>query len=239
MRWLAAAALLAAGPLCAQEIVSARYLSPTDIYGHGAVEGGEYARLEVRFADGSQQSVQYEEAVFEDTAPRLFDFNGDGRPEVVTVVSSFSGGARVQIFGGDGARVFPVAANAPIGQRNRWLAIAGIADLDRDGIAEIAFVDRPHLAKQLVVLSVDMSPEGAVELTERRLTNLSLSNHQYGSPIIEGGVRDCPGRDPVIVTTNGNWTQIVETRLAEGDLISKSVGTYKGPESFVPYLSCP
>jgi hypothetical protein len=42
-----------------------------------------------------------------------------------------------------------LAATPHIGSANRWLAPIGAADLDGDGRVEIAYVDRPHLARTL------------------------------------------------------------------------------------------
>ncbi|MEJ2034988.1 MAG: hypothetical protein P8X69_02355 [Maritimibacter sp.] len=65
-----------------------------------------------------------------------------------------------------------------------------------------------------------------------------LTNHHFDAAEIEGGVRDCPGQWPVIVTADADWQQIVETRFRDGALISTPVGEYKGVESFADYLSC-
>lgn len=221
----------------AQTIASARYLKPTDAYGHGAVEGGEYAELEVILSDGKRLGVSYRSAVFEDTAPRLHDFDKDGSPEVVTVVSTFEAGARVQIFALKTGTLIPIVSNLPIGTRNRWLAIAGIADFNDDGLDDIAYVDRPHLAKVLRLMSVDL--DGMTGSTQDLISKDGLTNHHYSSPLIEGGVRDCGGVPPVIVTADADWQNIVETQMADGKLHSSVVAPYDGADSFQPFLTCP
>lgn len=233
--FLAGAALFAV-PASAQNIVSAKYVTLTDVYGHGAVTGGEHAELEVMLSDGKRLGVSYRSAIFEDTAPRLHDFDKDGSPEIVTVVSSFTAGARVQVFTLSDGALIPVASNAPIGTRNRWLAIAGIADFNGDGIDEIAYVDRPHLAKVLRLLSVEI--DGSVGATSELASKAGLTNHHFQAPIIEGGVRSCAGQLPVVVTADADWKNIVETRLMDGDLHSETVAPYVGPTSFGPYLIC-
>jgi hypothetical protein len=45
----------------------------------------------------------------------------------------------------------PLASTPWIGQRFRWLAPVAAADLDGDGAMELAYVDRPHLARTLRV----------------------------------------------------------------------------------------
>lgn len=234
---LAWACTVAVTPVLAQEITSARYIEPTDAYGHGAVAQGEYAALEVTFSDGTRRTVRWGDAVFEDTAPRLHDFDGDGGAEVITVVSDFNRGARVQLFKANGRRAFPRRANAPIGSRNRWLAIAGIADFDGDGVEEIAYVDRPHLAKELVLLSVDVTTP-AFTLSEMARVR-GLTNHHLGSAVIEGGVRHCAGTAPVVLTADGDWSHIMETQVSGGVLVSTPVARYEGASGFAPYLRCP
>lgn len=238
---LAAAFVLAASPLAATEITnditSARYIEPTDVYGHGAVAGGEYAQMRVALSDGTERNVSFKKSIFEDTAPRLHDFDGDGVPEIVTVVSGFATGAWVQVWSlnASGALI-PAKSNAPIGQRHRWLAIAGIADFDGDGVDDIAYIDRPHLTKELVILPVDLAGSGMLDASARLA---GLTNHHLGSAEIEGGIRDCSGHVPVIVTANADWSQVMETRFENGALVSTPVASYVGADSFAPFLICP
>ncbi len=237
-RAAALALALAAVPgwAAAKQIAAAAYIEPTEAYGHGALGGGEYAGLEVRYTDGSRTVLRFQRAVFEDTAPRLHDFDGDGRPEIVAVLSGFEVGAMVMVLGHDGTRLRAYGQTAAIGQRHRWLAIAGIADFDGDGRDEVAYVDRPHLARVLRLVTVEI--DGATA----RLTPLAeaagLTNHHLGAARIEGGVRTCPGASPVVVTADADWRQVVETRLVEGRLASTPTGAYSGPASLAARLTC-
>lgn len=233
---LCLALILIPAPVAAKEIVAAAYVDPTEAYGHGALRGGEYAGLELRYGDGTRDIFRFNGAVFEDTAPRLHDFDGDGAPEVVAVLSGFEIGAMVMIFGHDGVAARPLGQTAAIGQRYRWLAIAGIADFDGDGHDEIAYVDRPHLARTLRLVRVE------VEAGTARFTPVAsapgLSNHRYGTAEIEGGLRACPGAAPIIITADAAWRNVVETRLETGRFVSEPVAAYTGPEGFAPFMVC-
>ncbi|KPP92164.1 MAG: FG-GAP repeat [Rhodobacteraceae bacterium HLUCCA08] len=198
------------------EITGADYAMQTDIYGHGAVPGGEYAAIEIRLAPDRVLGAALADAVYEDTAPRLVDLDGDGTPEVVTVISYFDRGAAIRIWdevASDGhpagTTIAVIAETAPIGQRHRWLAIAGIADFDGDGRVEIAYVDRPHLARVLRVVELVPAPEGW-RLTQEAAIE-GVTNHRFGAPGIEGGVVDC-GAGPELRLARGDWSRIVGLR---------------------------
>ncbi|MCL1627216.1 VCBS repeat-containing protein [Roseibaca sp. V10] len=220
--------LVFAAPASAQEIITgARYVTPSAEYGHGALPDGEFAGLEVTTAQGSYR-VRLEGQVFEDTAPRLADLDGDGAPEVVTVVSIFDQGAQVMVWGLRDGALAPLVWNTPIGTRHRWLAIAGIADLDGDGRMEIAYVDRPHLARVLRVIRVWRAGESW--RVEPVASADGHTNHRYGAPNIEGGVFDC-GQGLEIVTADREWRRVLATRLVAGRLQTRDIGAYTGPDS--------
>ncbi len=226
------AALLALLPqICAAEITSASYDDPTDAYGHGALAGGEYATLDVGLADGRRWSISYENAVFEDVAPRLVDLNSDGSPEIVTVASTFDQGARVQVFDWVHETIAPVAMNAPIGKRHRWLAIAGIADFDGNGRLEVAYVDRPHLAKVLTFLEIHQEGESWIVTPKAKLEG--HTNHRIGEAAISGGVRECDGI-PEAITLSADRSRVQITRNYE----SRDAGPYDGPKSVMTLLNC-
>ncbi|OIP83472.1 MAG: hypothetical protein AUK37_07225 [Rhodobacterales bacterium CG2_30_65_12] len=237
LQFLALTLAVAPAALAAQEITGAAYVEPTTAYGHGALAGGEYAGLRIGYDDGADKVIRFPGAVFEDTAPRLHDVDGDGRPELVVVVSDFAAGARIVVLGQDGTGLRVLGQTAPIGQRHRWLAIAGIADFDGDGRDEIAYIDRPHLAKTLRLVSVEIIGGTA------RFTPLAeaagLTNHHLGAADIEGGLRACPGAAPVVVSADGGWRDVVETRLVGGRLASTPVAPYTGPASLAARLVCP
>ena len=143
--------------------------------------------------------------VFEDMAPRLADVDGDGTNEVIVVRSNLREGAQLAVYGVRGKGFDLIAATPFIGQPNRWLAPAGIADFDGDGRVEIAYVDRPHLLGDLVF----------VRLEEDRLVETlrlpGLTNHRIGEDFISGGVRDC-GAGAELVLASRDWTHVMQVR---------------------------
>ncbi len=211
------------------QIVAAEYVEPTSRYSHGVLgESAEWGALKLRLSDRRELRIRLpERRVFEDLAPRLADLDRDGAPEVVVVESDASLGARLAVYGINGE----IAATPFIGQRFRWLAPIGIADLDQDGTIELAYIDRPHLAKTLRVWSFRKGD--LVELASRP----GLTNHKIGWDYILGGIRDC-GRGIELITADANWSSIVSTRLLGTTLESTIVGQYDTPRSFAPVLAC-
>ena len=67
---LACATLPQPGPAqTPPQIATARYVGPTDAYGHGAVAGGEYDGLEITWTTGQRHVLRPSEGIFEDTQP--------------------------------------------------------------------------------------------------------------------------------------------------------------------------
>ncbi len=230
MRWLVAAIGLAASPSFA-DIKSATYTDPTTRYAHGILgDAIEFETLSVTMTDGSVVNLSWRDTiVFEDLEPRLADVNGDGAPELIVIESHENLGARLAVYGVDGKAVVLFAATDFIGRSNRWLAPLGAADLDGDGAIELAFIDRPHLAKVLRVFRyLETGGKPALTLIAERQ---GLTNHKIGEDFISGGIRDC-GQGPEIITADAGWNRIVATRLdADGQLNSTDIGAFTGPKS--------
>ncbi|MEQ9695746.1 VCBS repeat-containing protein [Shimia sp. SDUM112013] len=235
---------LGAGLICVSavtagaDILSARYTDPTSVYGHGVVPRGEYEAIEFRLKDGQVlSSPAGSSAVYEDTAPRLVDVTGDGVPEVLSVISYFDRGAALRVWdvvrnGATGTSQLQVLAETPaIGRRHRWLAVAGAADLDRDGSIEIAYVDRPHLAKTLRIWRLE--GDELIQVAEKS----GLTNHRIGETHITGGIRDC-GDGPEIITADAAWARIIATRFSEGQLTSRDIGRFTGRQSVAAAMAC-
>lgn len=212
-----------------QTIVVAHYADPTTRYDHGVLgDAIEHGTLELTLQDGKTvRFVLPQSLVFEDTAPRLADVTGDGLVEVVVVESSQTKGARLAVYNAD-ARI----AQTPfIGQRNRWLAPVGVADLDGDGHIEIAYVDRPHLAKTLRVWRYR-----AGALSE--VASLSgVTNHRIGERDIAGGIRTCAGL-PEIIVARADWRRLLAVRFDGRTLAGRDIGPHMSRDSFSRALSC-
>ena len=245
IRAAALALALGAGPVAADSVLSARYADPTTRYGHGILgDAVEWGTLEVETRIGvgkagagateraiTWQIVLTDDRVFEDTEPRLWDVTGDGVPEIVTVVSHRELGASLVIYALREGRVAELAATPWIGQSNRWLAPVGAADLDGDGAIEIAYVDRPHLAKELRILR--WTGDALVEI----LRLPGVSNHRIGEDFISGGLRDC-GAGPEIVVARGDWSEILAGGLADGTLTLRPVRAGTTQADFAEAMAC-
>ena len=203
---------------------------PTDRYDHAVLgDAMQWGGLDLTTASGQVLRVTLPESrVFEDVTTRLADLDGDGDREVIVVETDIARGAMLAVYDASGR----VAATAPFGETHRWLAPAGIADLDGDGRIEIAYVDRPHLARELVVVRL----EGAELIELARLAG--LTNHRIGDSVIRGGVRDC-GAGPDLRLAEPNWTRVMRVVFQNGRLTAQPLGAISGPKGLDAALACP
>jgi hypothetical protein len=221
--------LAALGGAAAADVTAARYTEPTTRYTHGILgDAVEFGAL-VMTVDGTEVTLRLPEThVFEDVAPRLIDINLDGVHEVMVVETKLTEGARISIYDGTGALV---AATPHIGQSNRWYAPVGAADLDGDGLVEVAFIDRPHLAKTLRVWRYDGG-----DFTEVAAI-AGVTNHRIGETDIAGGIRDC-GAGPEMIVATADWTRLLAVQF-DGDLTTRDIGPHRGRDSFATAMGCP
>ena len=213
----AAIALSVPGALRADELVYARLTDPTTRYEHGVFgHQTSFGTLELTvntcmncagFIFRDLLFTLPAGRVFEDNEARVGDLDGDRAPEVMVVETDIALGAALAVYDLNGKR----AATAFIGQPRRWLAPAGTGDFDGDGRIEIAYVDRPHLAKELVFLRYEA---GALSEIVRAP---DLTNHRFGEAEIWGGTRSCGGRDALILAS-ADWTRTLQVTLEGGEL---------------------
>lgn len=216
-------------PALSDTIASARYTAPTDRYGHGVLgDAIEWSALELTLGTGRVVTITLpQDHVFEDIAPRLADLDSDGSPEVIVVETDMSRGAALAVYGATGK----ITETPHIGSRNRWLGPIGAADFDGDGYAEIAYVDRPHLAKTVRLWRYRDADLQAV-------ANLSgYSNHRIGDGYISGGVRTC-GETPEMIVARGDWSRIVAIRFDGTGFEVADLGANKGSQSWRAALAC-
>ena len=183
------------------DIAEAWLTRPTPRYGHAilgdAIEAGGLA---VRMTDGQvHELVLPADYVFEDRRARPVDLDGDGRDEVVVVLSSLDQGAALAVYGVVGGKLALRAKTAHIGRPNRWLNPAEFADLDGDGRIEITAVWTPHLGR---VLQAWRYADGKLDKVAEVA---GYSNHAIGSPVqdLTEIVKLSDGRTALAIPTPG------------------------------------
>ncbi|MEQ6202630.1 VCBS repeat-containing protein [Sulfitobacter sp. HNIBRBA2951] len=226
----------------AETITSARYTEPTTRYAHGVLgDAVEHGALEIETKNNSGDALSSDtkdrntryvlrlpvERVFEDTQPRLADVDGDGKPEVIVVESHQNFGARLAVY----TYKRLLAATPYIGTRNRWLAPIGIADMDGDGRIELAYIDRPHLAKTLRVWRFANG-----DLTEVATLG-NLTNHRIGERDIAGGLRDC-GSGTEMIVARADWQRLMAVTFDGKSLKARDIGGHTNRDSFAAALGC-
>jgi len=229
LRGAIAGALLAGPALADPDIRDARYAEPTTRYAHGVLgDAIEYGALELTLAGAGKVTIRLPETrVFEDLAPRLADLDGDNTDEVIVVESDAGQGARLADYEETGL----VAATPFIGRANRWLAPIGAADLDGDGKVEISYVDRPHLARTIMVWRFEND-------TLRLVGKLpGYTNHRIGEDTIAGGIRTC-GAGPEMIVADANWGALHAVTFDGATFAAKRLGPHKGRSSFKTALAC-
>jgi hypothetical protein len=209
------------------EVKSARLTQATGRYDHAILgDALEWGGLRMFGPQGTVEVTLPQSRVFEDVEARVADLDGDGAAEVLVVETDIARGASLAVYDITGK----VTATPFIGRTHRWLAPLGVGDLDGDGLPEIAYVDRPHLAKELVILRYRNQ-----ELTEVGRIN-GLTNHRIGDNTIAGGLRNC-GQGGEAILANADWSVLVAVRMQGGELQSRTLGNYT-PAAMRKALAC-
>ena len=215
--------------VAAQNITDAQYIDPTTRYAHGVLgDAIEHGTLRLRLDDGRSVNITLPQSdVFEDTKPRLVDLNSDGRNEVITVQSNARLGAKLAVYDADGL----VAQTPNIGRTNRWLAPLGAADLDQNGTMDVAYIDRPHLAK---ILRIWRFEDGKLH---HSADLAGYTNHRIGERDIAGGIRTCNGAPEMIVAT-ADWGNLVAIRFTGTDFKTQTLGQNTSRAAFARAMVC-
>ncbi len=198
------------------DIGKAWYDKDSDIYGHRIMGRiAEHLRLNAELTDGTVVTLDLSGGkpahVFEDMAPRLADMDGDGVRELIVIETDVTAGAALAIYGLRNGALEKLAETPHIGSPFRWLAPVGVGDFNGDGRMDVAYIDRPHLAKLLRVWSFD-----GHSLTEIARAS-GLTNHRIGDEVIAGGVRTCGGQDQMVMLS-GDWKRIVVAQFEGNEL---------------------
>jgi hypothetical protein len=208
-------ALLFAG-MAQAEVTGAQLTQATDRYDHGILgDALEWGGLQIKTPSAAVEVTLPQSRVFEDVEARVADLDGDGEAEVLVVETDMARGASLAVYDAKGK----VTATRYIGRTHRWLAPLGVGDLDGDGLPEIAYVDRPHLAKELVI----------VQYRGRKLAQVArisgLTNHRIGDKTITGGLRNC-GQGGEAILANSDWTKVMAVRLQSQSLKARPLAAY-------------
>lgn len=207
---------------------TARLSVSTEAYDHDVLGGlPPYSTLDVTLEGQSARLVLDPPLVFEDAEARLWDVMGDPRPEIVVVESHFDKGARLTVFALEGATLKRQATTRFIGQTHRWLAPAAAADFDGDGRVEMAYVDRPHLLRELVFVVV----KGNRLVETARIAG--LTNHRIGDATITSALRDC-GDGPEVLLASADWSRLIAA-TPKG---TRDLGPFSGA-AFKQAQTCP
>ncbi|APX90997.1 hypothetical protein BV394_05925 [Brevirhabdus pacifica] len=212
-------------------VTAARYEEPTTRYTHGILgDDEEWGALVLEMSDGTARRIRLpQERVFEDVAPRLADLDGDGAPEVIVVETEVTLGAQLAVYGAEGK----IAATPHIGRSNRWLSPIGAADLDGDGHVEIAYVDRPHLAKIVMIWRYQHQALTRVAIRE------DFTNHRIGDAEIWGGIRQCGDQPPEMIVADAGWRNLHALRFDGQKVTDRRLGPLKQTGDFKAAMTCP
>lgn len=165
-----------------------QYADPVDTYPHGVfgepIEPTTILDLGAEPYFTAPLEPLLESYVFEDRLPRFVDMDGDGVPELLTIVTNPRLGASVWLWDRSGQ---VRAKSAFHGLSNRWLnPVLGSMDMDGDGDQEIIILRTPHIGSVLEVLT---EHKGQLNVVVRhQLRAYGLSNHAFGEAALNTSI---------------------------------------------------
>jgi hypothetical protein len=155
--------------------------------------------------------------VFEDLRPRLYDVDGDGELEIITIRSDLSMGSGIVIYKLEDSQLVEYAILPEIGIPNRWLNLVAINDLDNDGIVEMVWIQTPHIGGILKVAKIQ---EGTLEVLDE--TSL-YSNHASGDRNLCLSVINEESNQKVVYVPSQERDNIVGFTLTNNELMEFEV----------------
>ena len=151
----------------------------------------------------------------------------EGGTEVLVVETDLAKRARLALYDESGL----ITATPFIGRTHRWLAPIGAADFDSDGSIELAYVDRPHLARLIRIWRYN---DGNLTLAGELQ---GFTNHNIGEDTIAGGLRNC-GNGPEMIVADAAWQNVVAVTFAGGKFKTEILAPHKGRKTFAAALDC-
>jgi FG-GAP-like repeat len=189
-----------------KDIASAWLIVPTKRYPHFII-GSDYepSGVRLKMANGDILTLMLEQnQVFEDRTPRLADLDGDGRDELILVLTSVDLGGSLAAFSVEEGQIKLKAQTPYAGQPFRWLNPANIADFNGDGKLDVALVQKPHLVKKLEIWTLENG-----DFVRKFWVN-DVSNHRISSPFTDlSAAADFNGDGIVdLAILNGNYSRL-------------------------------
>lgn len=213
----------------------ASYSNATDIYAHGIlgdrIEASVLRAMTALTGPCESYAELGADAVFEDVTPRIADVTGDGLNDVVVIETRLDTGASLAVYGMRDGAFGKLAATPHIGRPHRWLAPAGIADFDGDGVLDVAYVETPHIGGILRIWSFR---DGVA----REIASApGYSNHRIGQNFITGGLRDC-GNGAELILPDADWNTTLAAWFGGGAIESAVIASDARPETIASAMEC-
>lgn len=199
-----------ARPIRLDESRYAVYGDRTDRYKHAALgdstEGSSLVIVDSAAERVAVETSLEEPTVFEGLSPLAADIDGDGEPELVTTIADSARGARIRVYGADGAELATGPNYGPGWRHQLCVAPAGPSR-----VPELAVVRKPH-----VDFTVEFYRLAAGEL-DITATQQGYASHTYGSRNVDGGLAadlDSDGVTELLVPTASQYELEAIRRVA-------------------------
>ncbi|OED38613.1 hypothetical protein AB833_18955 [Chromatiales bacterium (ex Bugula neritina AB1)] len=216
-------------------VSKAWYGDATTDYAHGVLGDTVEANVlyaEVQGKDTCAAAIRLPgSSVFEDVTPRIGDVTGDGVNDVVVIESHRELGASLAIYGTEEGQLLKLASTPYIGRAFRWLAPVGIADFTGDNIADVAYVETPHIGGILKIWSF------ANEVPELVVAMDGFSNHRIGENTITGGIRHC-GDGVEMVLPDTHWENTLIARYRNKSITTEIYANDTSADTVQRALQC-